>query len=1050
MIGILILGLVVWLPHPGQVAADTKLALAVNPWGFLREALTPWSDLFTLGGLQNQAYGYLFPQGLFFALIDWLPDWVTQRLWWWLLVSLAYLGMVRLLRTVTLGTASSQTIAGVLYALSPRILTTLTAISSEAWPVALVPWIVYPLLHPQLNRRPLAQSLLAVACLGAVNAAATLAALVPALIVLIWRRQITRGLIWCAGTLALSVWWLVPLIILGRFSPPFTEFIESATTTTRWLGLLEVLRGTTSWAPFVDVERTAGVLLNAPIMVVATVLVAGIGLAGLSRLRSRLWVAMLLTGVAVFAVAALVPQLFDGPLAAFRNVHKFDPVVRLPLMVGVAAALTPRPSPRTVTDTSPRSARLVAAILVTLAATAPAWSGRLLPVGAYTQIPDYWTEAADHIAQSPSRVLITPPAQFARQSWGWTRDEPLQPLLTERGVPWATRDAIPLVNPESIRGLDGLMAVLETVATTPDLTQALTRFGIGHIVVRHDLIDTVGATDWSAEKLAAAIPGASITHYGAGTAEEPGRESVDIVSLPKATDTLSVATSVIPVAGGGEIVALLDAINPSTTSALSPYLLTPTDSGSHPTANPTIVTDTPALVARNYGAAATQNATSAFLTHEEAEGGRTTTGVANRLVDYPSAGTPTAVVETGGHITASSQASDAMSLGGSNPAESITAAVDGVEETAWYPGLHGSGWIELTTDTVDTAPTELVVTTTASSTVTVHAGDWSQPVETVADEPATVRFPASRSVRIEVPAGTGVAEAHLTGADITREVTVPPAPDTVQQFVFQQLMVPTGHLIRTFTVPHDMEVVLRAGSNTDEETIVTIDGTDYATVPTSEPITLTAAPHRLSTTADWVSLTVPNPQLTVPLPTTSDGATIALTGRSANPGLQADLGGVPAEPITIDAGLQGFVLPTTATDVTVSFSPRATGIYRAGLIGGGVLWLIVVGGCMLGRCRGPRPDARGDGLQTPAIAGFMPPCIRGLGTRTPLIAAGLGVPTIWYCYAPWPDPQWPGTSLFTTVFALVALAAAVFPTPEEPDEHQSVQPGQHQGSQHPQ
>ena len=78
----------------------------------------------------------------------------------------------------------------------------------------------------------------------------------------------------------------------------------------------------------------------------------------------------------------------------------------------------------------------------------------------------------------------------------------------------------------------------------------------------------------------------------------------------------------------------------------------------------------------------------------------------------------------------------------------------------------------------------------------------------------------------------------------------------------------------------------------------------------------------------------------------------------------------------------------------------------------------------------------------------MPPRIRTL-----LIAAGLGVPTIWYCYAPWPDPQWPGTSLFTTLFVLVALVAAVFPrldaTPEESDEHQSVQQGQRQGNQHP-
>ena len=54
-----------------------------------------------------------------------------------------------------------------------EILTTIGAISSEAWVVALVPWTVAPLL----KNKPFA-SLLAVACMGAVNATATIAALV--------------------------------------------------------------------------------------------------------------------------------------------------------------------------------------------------------------------------------------------------------------------------------------------------------------------------------------------------------------------------------------------------------------------------------------------------------------------------------------------------------------------------------------------------------------------------------------------------------------------------------------------------------------------------------------------------------------------------------------------------------------------------------------------------------------------------------------------------------------------------------------------------------
>lgn len=59
----LLLGVLVFLQPPGQVAADTKLDLLLDPAAFLSGAMHAWTDDFTLGQLQNQAYGYLFPQG---------------------------------------------------------------------------------------------------------------------------------------------------------------------------------------------------------------------------------------------------------------------------------------------------------------------------------------------------------------------------------------------------------------------------------------------------------------------------------------------------------------------------------------------------------------------------------------------------------------------------------------------------------------------------------------------------------------------------------------------------------------------------------------------------------------------------------------------------------------------------------------------------------------------------------------------------------------------------------------------------------------------------
>src|SRR5689334_5679322 len=137
-----------FLTVPGNLIADTKLDLAIDPVRFLDRALHLW-DPQQFGQLQDQAAGYLFPMGPFFALghLAGLEPWVIQRLWIGTVSVAAFTGVVLLAGRLGIGSPWSRIAAGLGYAASPAALTLLGGLSSEFLPAAMAPWILLPLVR---------------------------------------------------------------------------------------------------------------------------------------------------------------------------------------------------------------------------------------------------------------------------------------------------------------------------------------------------------------------------------------------------------------------------------------------------------------------------------------------------------------------------------------------------------------------------------------------------------------------------------------------------------------------------------------------------------------------------------------------------------------------------------------------------------------------------------------------------------------------------------------------------------------------------------------
>jgi len=614
--------------RPGRILADTKIDMAVNPLGFLGRALHLW-DPEQFGQLQNQAIGYLFPMGPFYALGDLLavPAWITQRLWLALLMCLAFLGTERLARKLGIGGPLTRLVGGLVYALAPGGLAVLGQISSEYLPYAMLPWIVLPLVTAAAGGSLIggaARSGLAVACCGGINAAATVAVLtVPALYLLTRPRGTPRLRLaawWSAAVAAATAWWLVPLLLTGTYGFSWLTYTEKAETTTGPTGLINVLRGAERWVNYLVVDGriwspVGNALSLETLPVLCTGAVAALGLAGLlrSRLPERTFLLLsLLAGIVIITaghVSALegplggpLRELLDGPLAPLRNLHKFDGVVRLPLALGVAHLLSAIPRARHRLHTLAATYAALAGIAAT------ALSNGLSGAGDFPQVPAYWRQAAAWLngRAGEQAVLALPGAPFGEYLWGRPMDDIMQPLLTAR---WGVRQLVPAGSPGYTRALDAIDQRVTTGRPSPGLAEFLGRMGIRFLLVRNDLQREVLRGGWPA-RLHQVLDGSPGLRKVAEFGERVGQENPDAIG---SLDQRYPALEIYEVDNADDVVSLTDTADAMRLYGAPEGMLTLADNyvlhgrpvllnddGAELGGTP-VVTDSLRLVRRNFG-----------------------------------------------------------------------------------------------------------------------------------------------------------------------------------------------------------------------------------------------------------------------------------------------------------------------------------------------------------------------------------------------------------------------------------------------------------------
>jgi arabinofuranan 3-O-arabinosyltransferase len=571
------------IQRPGEVVADTKAHLYLDPSRFLRDVLSLWSSSPDLGHVWASQYGgYAWPMAPWFALGDQvgLPVWVVHRLWLGTILFAAAWGVVRLLDALlSRRRGVVHVVAAVLFVVNPYVTVYADRASVTLLAYAALPWLLLAthraLREPRGWRWPIVFALVLATAGGGVNAATTAWILVGPLLLAVyelwlgdvrWRGVIPPLLARLVPVCVLAnLWWLIPLLISGRGAPNFLVFTEQPGTIWSTTSLPESLRLMGFWTSYVGTGY-GGLLRPYQGSAPAMLMLLPVVLAGLAwpatALGTFAWtrrwryapffLVLVLVGVLVMVAGwpegtplrtAITGVYYRvDSLQPLRTTYKAGALVALGMAVLGAAAVG------VAWRRWPRALVGGAVGVVAVLAAWPLVTGRALERQLAFDVPAAWHEAADDLSAEPdsTRAMILPGQLFASYSWGGTVDAVLPPLTDH---PVTTRWIVPFADLRSTE----LQFTVDNLVTQErlrpgQLAPLLDLMGVGDVLVAAD-----GDRSRSGE-----MPGAAAQRELAGQLPGGGQGKVygSTVSARPAPGTLAATVRVpalkrVPVKTGG-------------------------------------------------------------------------------------------------------------------------------------------------------------------------------------------------------------------------------------------------------------------------------------------------------------------------------------------------------------------------------------------------------------------------------------------------------------------------------------------------------------------